>query len=106
MDKKIKEAWLKALRSEKYAQGYGQLCRTGDDGVDHFCCLGVLIDIAADGDWRLTQKGWTFKGQRCIPPAAFLDEVGLDWDLSNELAEDNDEGLSFKQIANKIESRA
>lgn len=106
MDKRIKKAWLKALRSDDYNQGVGQLCRTGDDGVDHFCCLGVLIDIAADGDWRLTQKGWTFEGQRCMPPADFLNEVGLDGSLSNELADDNDNGLSFKQIAGKIERRA
>jgi len=106
MDKKIKKAWLKALRSEKYAQGDRQLCRTDVDGVDYFCCLGVLIDIAADGDWRLTQRGWTFEGQRCMPPAAFLDKVGLDRILSGELADDNDRGRSFKQIADKIERRA
>lgn len=66
MNKKIKKAWLKALRSDDYEQGVGQLCYTENDGIDHFCCLGVLIDVAADGDWynyidRSTDIFWYFQ---------------------------------------------
>lgn len=35
------EAWVAALRSGKYEQGQNALC----DG-SHFCCLGVLAEIA------------------------------------------------------------
>lgn len=41
MDKKLKDEWIKALRSGKYTQGQGQLC----NGVE-YCCLGVLAEIA------------------------------------------------------------
>lgn len=41
MDAKLKEDWVKALRSGGYRQGIGKL-RSGDE----FCCLGVLCQIA------------------------------------------------------------
>ena len=34
------KAWIAALRSDKYRQGWGSLCRDKS-----FCCLGVLADI-------------------------------------------------------------
>ncbi len=40
MDKKLKDRWVKALMSGKYAQGKGALCRDGK-----YCCLGVLREI-------------------------------------------------------------
>jgi hypothetical protein len=45
MDQRIKKLWIKALRSEKYTQGYGQLKRGRGKNVVH-CCLGVLEEIA------------------------------------------------------------
>lgn len=49
MDAKLKEDWVKALRSGEYKQGIGKLRER-----DEFCCLGVLcqvagIDISPDG---------------------------------------------------------
>lgn len=35
------EDWIKALRSGKYKQGTGYLCKN-----DKYCCLGVLCEIA------------------------------------------------------------
>ncbi len=50
MNKKVKEKWLKALRSRKYSQCKGQL-REEDDNGNTYCCLGVLCDI-------YNPKGW------------------------------------------------
>lgn len=53
MNATVKKAWIKALRSGKYAQGQNQLRfmynEFEDTGVnkfhDEFCCLGVLCDL-------------------------------------------------------------
>lgn len=44
MNKTIAMKWVKALRSGKYKQGVGYLCRVNSKGKKH-CCLGVLTDI-------------------------------------------------------------
>lgn len=41
MDIDVQDAWLNALRSDKYVQGTGFL-----NGPDGHCCLGVLCDLA------------------------------------------------------------
>lgn len=41
MKKDIKAQWVAALRSGEYQQGRGQLNFNG-----HYCCLGVLCEIA------------------------------------------------------------
>lgn len=52
MNTEIKKKWVTALRSGKYPQGSrGQLRKDIlTDGVDvsHFCCLGVLCDLAVE----------------------------------------------------------
>lgn len=40
----IKRKWLEALRSGKFAQGYGRLCEETKFGA-RYCCLGVLANI-------------------------------------------------------------
>lgn len=40
----IKERWIAALESGEYEQGRGYL-KTSAEGVDKFCCLGVLCDL-------------------------------------------------------------
>ena len=54
MDAKIKADWLAALRSGDYEQGRGQLC----DAEGRMCCLGVLYDVAHDGDWEERGNLW------------------------------------------------
>lgn len=44
MNKDIKRAWVKALRSGKYKQGRKQL----RNGNDEMCCLGVLCNLYAE----------------------------------------------------------
>ncbi len=43
----LKHAWMAALRSGTYRQGYGFLHKD-----DHYCCLGVLLAVAG----RLPQR--------------------------------------------------
>lgn len=43
MNPSVKQAWLAALRSGEYEQGYGLLHPTEDT----YCCLGVLCDLHA-----------------------------------------------------------
>ncbi len=49
MEVGAKEAWLTALRSGDYKQGYGHLRQC--NGQDVYCCLGVLQDIIQPEDW-------------------------------------------------------
>ena len=45
MDKRLKNKWLKALRSRKYKQGQNYLKYYADKLPEH-CCLGVLCEVA------------------------------------------------------------
>lgn len=40
LNPEVKAKWVAALRSGKYVQGTGRLCRDGK-----YCCLGVLCDV-------------------------------------------------------------
>lgn len=46
MNKRLKAAWVKALRSGKYRQGKGSLKEENLSGETEFCCLGVLNEVA------------------------------------------------------------
>jgi len=110
MDPKIKADWVAALRSGKYTQAQGRLrISAGDDesNVDGYCCLGVICDV--------TQKRWvrqhtywyalvgselepTWYGM--LPKGAF----GLTDNTIRHLANMNDSGKSFNEIADWIEA--
>jgi hypothetical protein len=103
MNPEIKAKWLEALRSGKYKQAEGRLKVN-----DTFCCLGVLCDISGlskwDGDYYLN----------CV--SVLPDEVA-EWSglgdkspnvkeasgRNRSLAGLNDDGNSFKEIADLIE---
>ena len=110
MNAKIKARWLKALRSGRYKQAKEQL-RTGfQPGPYSYCCLGVLCDLARKsgiGEW----DDGKFNGHAGDLPEVVVDWAGLE--SSNPevmtragidyLANLNDGGRTFKQIANYIE---
>lgn len=52
MKKEIKRIWVEALRSGKYKQTRGRLCRNPQASTiakaGGFCCLGVLVDLYAE----------------------------------------------------------
>lgn len=98
-----KAAWLKALRSGDYTQGRQYLCVNGK-----FCCLGVLAhikEVPSKTNPRYHDGVETFDfgdGKLCrsILPNGFL---GLDTEFQTVLADENDNGMSFAEIADFIE---
>lgn len=110
MDVEAKAKWLEALRSGRYTQCGGALkAKSG------FCCLGVLLDAVGDGKWqRLYPEDDDLdeseryvhsnsKASRGYLHGDFLDEMGLNEDEQQYLANMNDNGKSFAEIADHIE---
>lgn len=104
----IKEKWVSALRSDEYVQGIGQLHACGN-----FCCLGVLCDLHAKETGGKWDTG-LYLGEVCFLPIAVVDWAGLDLVCPavtfehNEgvtLATLNDNGKTFKEIADIIDSQ-
>lgn len=99
----IKTAWLEALRSGEYKQGYGYLY---DERENSFCCLGVLCRVKHPEDDL-------DKIDMYAMPAEIYKEFQFedaDWGLKckvdgemEDLAELNDHGRTFLAIADIIE---
>ncbi len=94
MDKKLKAKWVKALESGKFKQAKGTLKRVhGEDSA--YCCLGVLREICPQ----------VYIGEKREPKLLPLDaikRIGMRESQQGRLAEMNDQGRSFKQIAKWI----
>ena len=86
MNEQIKREWIKALRSGKYRQGIKEYVSVGGT----FCCLGVLLHI----EGRITEN----------PSPARLRIAGLMGKDACALADLNDSGATFEQIALCIEN--
>ena len=56
MDKNIAMRWVKALRSKKYKQGRGFLCRVDGRGNCKYCCLGVLSELYQEDRTKNSKK--------------------------------------------------
>jgi hypothetical protein len=124
MNLDVKSKWLKALRSGEYRQTTSCL-RRGDG----FCCLGVLTDLAIkEGvlpDWKMYDPFATpdifyvedvdahmvMDQQDAVLPATVMEwanlssrdgTTGLD---GTSLAQLNDSGASFDELAEIIEER-
>lgn len=101
-DKFILETWPEALESGEYKQAKERLYDQTDEG---YCCLGVACKLL--NDMRLLKKAdWIDETQL---PWGVVELLGIgssgDHKRSNEsLANDNDRGKSFKQIAKLIRS--
>src|SRR5258708_7031143 len=52
MDPQVKQLWVEALRSGKYKQGQNRLA----DDLDHYCCLGVLCEVAISQGLPITKS--------------------------------------------------
>lgn len=114
MKKKIAERWVEALRSGKYKQGKHAL-RSGDK----FCCLGVLCNLHAEDHPKIAAKEddpTEYLGDSSLLAnpvrqwAGMLTEDGsLDESIRicqlsfGSLAQANDNGVAFTQIADWIE---
>lgn len=119
MNPEVKARWVAALRSGEYVQSTGTL-RTKNN---EFCCLGVLCDL------RATEKGITkwsandfnrdgddYPNDEVCDWAGFprLDEDRLAREYNPEVrigderkgvADHNDEGATFAEIADAIEAQ-
>lgn len=135
MNPEVKALWVTALRSGEYQQGQGVLRRN-----DHYCCLGVLCELAVAAEGvdvshvarktntvGVDNKTTTYTNHRYDDEATVLPPAVLEWsglDHSNpdtsvtasevpkparspntlvSVAELNDGGWSFEQIADVIE---
>ena len=111
MNQTVKEKWLQALRSKEYEQGRGCLKEH-----DKFCCLGVLTDLYIQEnnlDWSSHSENLFYEG---LPvPDSFVcswagleyanPEIKIDKPFADSLAEMNDHGYSFEEIADVIEQQ-
>jgi len=114
MDPKIKRKWLAALRSGEYVQGKGNLLSIEESGEHSFCCLGVLCDLHSretGQKWEVKKYDNVFSGlynvSRYLENCNILPSAVEKWAGDNipnwTLADMNDNGKSFKTIANYIE---
>lgn len=115
MNADVKARWLAALRSGEYQQGQDALRLNGK-----FCCLGVLCDLAAKdgvGKWDLslhfndgdsvaddvpTDKVREWAGLDQVNPQLNIPDVD-GCERFAPIADLNDSGLSFAQLADEIE---
>lgn len=100
-----RKLWVEALRSGRYEHATKQL-RNGDA----FCCLGVACDISGLGEWS-GQETPFYLGDNRMLPSGVRDWLGVSgrlggYGLRNRtyLADLNDDGTTFSEIADIIES--
>jgi len=98
----LKQKWLEALRSGEYKRTSGVLAN--EDG---YCCLGVLECVA---EQAIELHKYDPSRSASYPSLAFferhgiIDEIYKDgMPVSRHLAELNDSGVIFSDIANVIE---
>lgn len=128
-----KDKWIAALRSGEYEQGRSGLCIEDDTGVRHYCCLGVLAQLDGVltqerktyihelGYTGVRQFGWLegyapneamYAGVNGVlerfSPVSPLEIDGTDrrdaWSLPYVVANLNDNGWTFNQIADYLET--
>jgi hypothetical protein len=125
MKPEIKKLWIEALLSGNYEQGQGFLCRNAGNGSTEWCCLGVLTDLAikngVDIDCETSNydpDAYSFDSESGMLPLSVMEWAGLETGngeyvvnhlfdegpLHESLAEDNDCGHTFEQLAATIEA--
>jgi hypothetical protein len=121
----LQTKWVEALESGEYQQGHERLCHVSGGGCFH-CCLGValellpesirgpIVDVDPEDDDGLDGRVRRYGEETHVLPAAakvayrMRDESGLfdeggdapeDATMHGSLAEMNDFGWSFREIA-------
>ena len=108
MNEEIKAQWIEALLSGEYKQGKGALRNSKDE----YCCLGVLCDLYSKNtgvEWGIDPLGsHNMHSNVSMTPV----QVDLWGEFANgtsgtllELAEMNDFGRTFEQIAEYIKEK-
>lgn len=109
MKKELKERWITALRSGDYVQTHD--CLQDQHG---WCCLGVLCNIVDGTQWVEPDESYEGSVQEYdydfgsvvvsdMPPSGWLENLGLPYDVARNLADQNDNGVQFVEIAKYIE---
>ena len=105
--------WVAALRSGEFAQGQHFLRKH-----DNYCCLGVACELyrreTGNGEWwQVTQGKYTFISDSyefvTVLPSTVAYWLGLhteagEFGVEDSLADMNDTGKTFDEIADVIES--
>ena len=110
MDKKVKETWIKALKSGEFKQGRGYLERDGK-----YCALGILSLLSLiegqctynqiDGLGKFDNKRFTLSYNTLTWAGMDLEDFKAEVIYEGELTsigDLNDRGLSFKELARII----
>lgn len=121
MNPEIRRRWTDALQSGDYVQGKDTLRVNLPDGTSKFCCLGVLCDLYAQD--HPEEKGWSSSefevdnvpsfwadgdwNDHYLPIAVakwagLTSTSGMIPGIASSLAAVNDEGASFREIAQII----
>ena len=122
MKKEIADKWVAALRSGKYSQGRHLLKQVAEEGTISYCCLGVLCELAIEDGLDVSQQ--FFNGDYSFESnSAMLSQKVMLWaDMKTmsgmysafesdgnrrmyDLSGDNDEGMSFAEIADIISEK-
>lgn len=115
----VRDKWVEALRSGEYKQGVANLKYAGSDGVESYCCLGVLCELARRAGVKVevsksVHGTWCFDGYSMGLPYSVMDWAGMKQvtglgdlgDGAANLASLNDIlKRSFPDIADEIERR-
>jgi hypothetical protein len=120
MHERIKAIWTTKLRNGEYSQATGSLQSTSGG----FCCLGVLCDIYSKEmgvEWGKRESGAIeFDGSTTVLPPRVAEWAGLSGPYIHnpavrigegedehemQLAELNDTGSTFAEIADLIEAQ-
>jgi hypothetical protein len=120
MNSEVKEKWIAALRSGKYEQSKGTLRTVNNE----FCCLGVLCDLynqeQENNLWGQNEndlRDYTFLTEDKLPPSVVITWAGLyernpsvnvdlyGYTQIRSVAEMNDQGFDFNEIADLIEAQ-
>lgn len=100
--------WVKALRSGKYKQTQESL----QDEIG-YCCLGVLCDVYERKTGKTLPRnedgelvGSALDNERKVVRkwAGLITTQGVFYSSTNSLVDMNDRGMTFKEIADVIES--
>jgi len=110
MNPQIKEKWVSALRSGDYKQTQRRL-----HDENGFCCLGVLCDLYGkknNVEWEPSthyNNAYMFQDMTTVLPLSVMEWAGVE-DYNPHvnggpftLAELNDRGSTFNEIADLIE---
>lgn len=106
MDRIVRDAWIKDLRSGEYAQHNRSYLGVQQDGKCEYCCLGVLVEHAGAS---YAGRQWIGEILRDHTNSAYLtlttlDKIGMTDDQMYKLARMNDKGMLFSEIADWIEA--